>query len=159
MKLLRKNKTVNPDNHDWQDKAALMLFDSIHRSQVRFAAVMHRNLNHLPVRKKKVLFIIFFMLTGGLSGYYIFKGFLKSEGITYRTDKIRFPINPDSYGDHPATMTEDDYESILSFKRYMDSLQRLDKGKYQYDSILQARPGLMDSVQVLEQKYLSQQKH
>jgi hypothetical protein len=38
----------------------------------------------------------------------------------------------------------------------MDSL-KLNRTN-EYDSILQARPGLMDSVQVLEQIYLSQKQ-
>ena len=55
-----------------------------------------------------------------------------------------------------ATVDEQTYLQIQDFRKYMDSL-KLNRTN-EYDSILQARPGLMDSVQVLEQIYLSQKQ-
>ncbi|MFX7197982.1 hypothetical protein ABTI40_19340, partial [Acinetobacter baumannii] len=46
-----------------------------------------------------------------------------------------------------ATIDEQTYLQIQDFRKYMDSL-KLNRTN-EYDSILQARPGLMDSVQVL----------
>jgi len=54
-------------------------------------------------------------------------------------------------------LTTEAYKRLQLFKKYMDSL-RIDKdGKRIYDSILLARPGMMDSVAVLEKMYLKQQ--
>ncbi len=41
--------------------------------------------------------------------------------------------------------------SISQFRYYLDSLKKFQS--LEYDSILQARPGLMDSMQMLEQFY------
>ena len=73
-----------------------------------------------------------------------------------KIDKINFPAHNSKSNIEGIKVAERDYQSIASFKHYMDSLNKSLNGKYQYDSILQARPGLMDSVQVLEQLYLSQ---
>ena len=55
-----------------------------------------------------------------------------------------------------ATVDEQTYLQIQDFRKYMDSL-KLNRAN-EYDSILQARPGLIDSVQALEQIYYSQKQ-
>lgn len=55
-----------------------------------------------------------------------------------------------------AYVDEETWLQIKQFRNYMDSLKQ--KARNEYDSILQARPGLMDSVQMLEQIYLSQKQ-
>src|SRR5687767_12182579 len=47
---------------------------------------------------------------------------------------------------------------INSFKKYMDSLSKSSQARLVYDSILKARPGLMDSIQIIEEIYYSQSK-
>lgn len=48
------------------------------------------------------------------------------------------------------------YKRFQQFRKYMDSLRICDT--VHYDSILLARPGLMDTVLILEKIYLQQQK-
>jgi len=52
-------------------------------------------------------------------------------------------------------LTAEVYQRLQLFRKYMDSLHK--NSKWIYDSILLARPGMMDSVAILEKMYLSQQ--
>lgn len=160
MKLFNRYKYLkHPGDYVWQDSAAVRIFNAVHKMQLGFASFMNRKVNHLTVQRKRTFFIIFFFLTCGLSTYYIIQGFFHSDTreVISNADHIKFPIKIEDDIDY--TISEKDYKSIISFRKYMDSLQQNENGKHQYDSILQARPGLMDSVQALEQLYLSQQKH
>ena len=49
------------------------------------------------------------------------------------------------------------YKQVEAFKKYMDSLSRNDKKKY--EEILGQRPGLPDSILLFEKLYLSQSKN
>lgn len=161
MKLFKRNKTDVTEQHVWQDKAAVKIYKIIHEVQTGFASFMSKKLNHLSNKKRKTFFILLFILMGGLSVYQIVHGIISKSAIsnTVKIDKINFPIYAYESSIGRIEIPKKDYESIVSFRHYMDSLKKGLNGKYQYDSILQARPGLMDSVQVLEQLYLSQQKH
>ena len=55
-------------------------------------------------------------------------------------------------------ISKEEYEDIQAFKLYMDSLQSSSKGKVLYDSIMQARPQLMDSIHLVENMYQLQSK-
>lgn len=66
-----------------------------------------------------------------------------SEGQSYNSD---------------ATLNEMERERIESFSNYMDSLRQISTG-HAYDSIVQARPGLMDSLAIVEKYYESQFKN
>ncbi len=56
-----------------------------------------------------------------------------------------------------SIISKDQYARIHSFKNYMDSLASDAVGKAIYDSIVANRPGLLDSIKLLEEVYHSQQ--
>ena len=161
MKFFKYHRADVPERHAWQDKAAVKVYKIIHQMQTGFASFMSKKLNHLSAKKRKNFFILFFILIGGLSIYQIANGIISKStiGNAVKIDKINFPVHNSKSNIERIKVAEKDYQSIASFKRYMDSLNKSLEGKYQYDSILQARPGLVDSVRVLEQLYLSQQNH
>lgn len=161
MKLFKRHKTDVTEGPAWQDNVAVKIYKMVHQVQISFASFMSKKLNHLSAKRRKTVFILFFILIGSLSLYQIVYGIISDSAIgnTVKIDKINFPLHDSKSSIERIEITENDYQSITSFKHYMDSLNKNLNGKYQYDSILQARPGLMDSVQVLEQLYLSQQKH
>jgi len=55
-------------------------------------------------------------------------------------------------------VSKKDYQGIIRFRGYMDSLTRSPAGKAAYDSIILSRPGLLDSIRILEKIYQSQTK-
>ncbi|HXL56718.1 MAG TPA: hypothetical protein VN958_10700, partial [Chitinophagaceae bacterium] len=50
-------------------------------------------------------------------------------------------------------ISEKEFHRVELFKHYMDSLQKSLTGKYLYDSIVKARPHLIDSILLLENMY------
>ena len=161
MRLFKRHRTGVQEQHAWQDTAAVRIYRIIHQIQTGFASFMSKKLNHLSAKKRKTFFILFFILLGGLSVHQIALGIISDSAIVniVKIDKINFSIHDSKSSIEGLEITKRDFQSIALFRHYMDSLSKSLSGKYQYDSILQARPGLMDSVQVLEQLYLSQQKH
>jgi hypothetical protein len=51
-----------------------------------------------------------------------------------------------------------EHQAILLFRHYLDSLGQTEKGQLIRDSILKQRPGLVDSLDMLERVYLMQSK-
>jgi hypothetical protein len=50
------------------------------------------------------------------------------------------------------------YNKIIAFLKYMDSLAGSVSGRKIYDSIIHIRPGLLDSAKLLEKLYHNQNK-
>lgn len=57
-----------------------------------------------------------------------------------------------------AIITKEEYKKIEHFKNYMDSLAGSASGKKVYNCILTGRPGLIDSIILLENIYQSKIK-
>jgi hypothetical protein len=58
----------------------------------------------------------------------------------------------------PFPISKAEYKRIISFKNYMDSLREDTSGKRTYDSIRVFRPGLLDSLDFIENYYTSNVK-
>lgn len=52
-----------------------------------------------------------------------------------------------------------EFEKITGFRKYMDNLGRSATGKKTYDSIARGRPGLLDSLTLIENYYYSHLKN
>ncbi|MGN9390548.1 hypothetical protein ACTMSB_16165, partial [Enterococcus faecalis] len=108
------------------------------------------------------ILIFFCVSAGGYSIYLIVNSVFSPERNqkALEIQQMDIPKHFNKTGDETvmpeATIDEQTYLQIQDFRKYMDSL-KLNRTN-EYDSILQARPGLMDSVQVLEQIYLSQKQ-
>jgi len=55
-----------------------------------------------------------------------------------------------------AFISEESYQKIEQFKKYLDSISISDKKTF--NQIIAARPGLIDSIAMFEKLYLSQSK-
>lgn len=113
-------------------------------------------------KRLKLILIFFCVAAGGYSLYLIANSVFSPESKrnNFEVQQMDIPKHFNKTGDETvmpdATVDEQTYLQIQDFRKYMDSL-KLNRAN-EYDSILQARPGLMDSVQVLEQIYLSQKQ-
>ena len=159
MRLFKRNKKdkVSPV----QDKVAKGIAGFLLSIQARFASFMNTLTNQLSARAKRFWLAIFCLVFGGFS-IYAFIGAFRSDEHPSRSVKPAQLSVPKYYDqkeiNNDPVVTESDMMRIGSFKKYMDSLQRSVKGKVIHDSILKARPGLMDSIQLIEQLYYSQSK-
>ena len=127
-----------------------------------FVAFFDRIYNRLNPSSQKFSLILFCLLTGGLSLYQVLRAFQIDDNTTgrERSTKVvpRYFKDVDKLDVQKTIVTEAEHNRLTAFELYMDSLRKNKNGYVIYDSILQARPGLMDSVQELHYLYESQLK-
>jgi hypothetical protein len=161
MRLFTKNYKPDDDQPTFSDKVA----GKIARTGLRFQERLSNRINGLLARMSrralKVLLTVFCLSGGGYSAYIIYTavfGPLNSQPKIH-IEPVKVPRHIDKSGDdwvHSEILVDEEtYHKIQAFKNYMDSLQKHEKQSY--DSIMRERPGLMDSVVMLEEIYNSQQ--
>ena len=162
MWLFKKKEVQSDDKTTVSDKVAGKIAGVGIKAQQLFADNMNRIFMNTDFKRLKLLLIFFCVSAGGYSIYLIVNSVFSSERKqkALEIQQMDIPKHFNKSGDETimpeATIDEQTYLQIQDFRKYMDSL-KLNRTN-EYDSILQARPGLMDSVQVLEQIYLSQKQ-
>lgn len=157
-----KKEVQSDDKTTVSDKVAGKIAGVGIKAQQLFAEKMNRTFMKTDFKRLKLILIFFCVSAGGYSIYLIANSVFSPERKqkTFEIQQMDIPKHFDKTGDETvmpeATIDEQTYLQIQDFRKYMDSL-KLNRTN-EYDSILQARPGLMDSVQVLEQIYLSQKQ-
>lgn len=162
MWLFKKRKEKEQDNakSSMSDKVAGKIAGVGLKVQTKFSEGMNKLFANMPMKNLKMLLIVFCMGCGGYSIYLIANAIFSvdKKQPSFKVDRVDVPKHFDRTGDEiippESYVDEETYRQLQGFKRYMDSL-KTNKSKL-YDSILIARPGLMDSVLVLEQIYNSQ---
>lgn len=130
--------------------------------QQLFAEKMNRIFMKTDYKRLKLILILFCISAGGYSIYLVANSIISPGKIQkgFEIQQMDVPKHFNKTGDEElmpdAYVDEETWQQIKQFRNYMDSLKQ--KSRNEYDSILQARPGLMDSVQMLEQIYLSQKQ-
>lgn len=132
------------------------------RKQRRWAEYLGEKVKGWSRTRLKVALAVFCLIQGGACTY-ILLGLFRNPSSKNRVEQISIPahvIQRDTlYSDQQEVkISNREYQRFKEFRVYMDSLQHDSKGKYIYDSILHNRPGLLDSVALLESIYQQQIK-
>src|SRR5688572_11315229 len=104
-------------------------------------------------RRRKMALLIFFWLATACICYYVAqRSFSRQWQLQFSTGQIRVPELKEldalqSYGNFE--FHDDAYKRIQDFKNHLDSLSQTHNGNRLYDSLLRARPGLIDSIKIL----------
>jgi hypothetical protein len=156
-----KNKEGSNVNPSISDKVAENIASAGIRLQKKFSDGMNKIFKNMNNRNLKAFLILFCLCAGGYSIYLAASAITGSEKTqkNLTIDQVDVPKHFDKTGDEvipEAYVDEETFYKMQDFKNYMDSMKQ-NKSK-QYDSIMQARPGLMDSVQLLEEVYYSQKQ-
>jgi hypothetical protein len=126
------------------------------------AVWMQKKTQRFSHGNKLVMLIVFVLITGGYCIHLTVRSFFENQRNSFSIIPIKTPSNFSQTGDDSkiksSIITKSEYEKIHGFTKYMDSLKHSDTGKSLYDGIIAERPGLMDSVQYIEQLYQSQIK-
>ena len=104
----------------------------------------------------KLLLVLFILTAGGYSIYLAIDALFKTDSKAISITPVKKPAHINETGDVSAAtspITDTGYNRIKNFRMYMDSLARSPSGKSVYDSIMMHRPGLMDSVRMIENYY------
>jgi len=147
MKLFKEKDTGAANG---ADKAAGWIAGGIHKVQSAWARAMGRLFNRLPPLAKKALLIGFCLVAVAYStmllAFSFKRGLRMPEKISGPVAIIK-PLSGQPNG-MPAFIRR-----IERFKRYLDSLGTSSGGRRIRDSILQKRPGLLDSIHKIETIY------
>ena len=158
----KKSELLLEEKTAMSDKVAGKIAGIGIKAQQLFAEKMNRTFMKTDFKRLKLVLIVFCITAGGYSIYLIANSVFSPERKqkAFEIQQMDIPKHFNKTGDETvmpeATIDEQTYLQIEVFRKYMDSLKL--NSTNEYDSILQARPGLMDSVQVLEQIYLSQKQ-
>lgn len=124
------------------------------KAKVRWSEWMNRQSTRLAPRGLKIIFIFVTSLFGTLFLLMILSGgqlLYNQPGIRPEViQTIRAPSTAISNGATVDTLT---IKQIKAFHSYMDNLAMSEDGRKTRDSIIEARPGLLDSIRILEAMY------
>lgn len=163
MKFTFKRKIKKSDvletakNNLWQkfDQANLRL-------QYKCANWLERKTAHLTRLNWIVILLCFTVFTSGCSIYLIVNSFSVNKTRNITVTPITKPTNLVPTKEKPPQLntiiSETEFEKITRFRKYMNSLGRSPTGKKMHDSIVLNRPGLLDSLTIVENYYYSHLK-
>ncbi|CAA9195811.1 hypothetical protein [Flavobacterium collinsii] len=133
------------------------------RLQHKCANWLERKTAHFSRLNWIVILFTFIVFTGGCSIYLIVNSFSGNKTKNITVIPITKPTNSIPLKEKDIELhtiiSKTEFEKITRFRKYMDSLSRSPTGKKVHDSIVQYRPGLMDSLTVLENYYYSHFKN
>ena len=125
-----------------KEKLATRIANAILSVQERLSQRMNR------FKGLKALMIIFCLVSAGLSTYFLIDAVTRKPKAKIRIDKISTPrpaYEPDEQL-YNEKIPDEIYYSIREYRHYMDSIGE------------PVRPGLVDSMRIIEETYLQQQK-
>lgn len=160
--LFRRKRSEKTGDYSVKGRAAKGIANFLLTVQREFSECMNTSTKNVSAKNMKIALIVFCLFSGGFSIYLIAQAILRSdkEQPVLKIDQVDVPKHYDRIGDEDLHTEQyvdrESYERIESFERYMDSLQQTQQGSKVYDSIVIARPGLMDSVKLLKEIYQSQ---
>ena len=161
--LFRNKKKRKPsiENAD-QERIAKNIVVKCLRMQQHWAIFMQDRSERLSRRWKVIMLSFFCVCAGGFSFLLITRNLISNHTVSFRVIQVKTPLYIGKAGDEKtkviSIVTNGEYERIQRFRKYMDSLARSLSGKKRYDYILMDRPGLMDSIILIENIYQSQTK-
>lgn len=146
--MFRRKKQQSSNPHPLQDKVAGNIAGGLIWLQTRFASVLNKKFASISVQRAKISLLVFAVLSGGLSLYFFIHALVTTPEGKLSIDPIHMPAHFDQTADEvmEGVLPEDIYQEIQSYRRTMDSLGA------------PIRPGLADSMRMLEEIYLQQQK-
>lgn len=159
MFLLFRDK--KPQKHATQNTAQDMIATSIaHKCvkvQEQYARFLQSQTERLSYTTKTLLLEMFLLLSTGCSLYLIIASLISHKNKSFSVALIEVPEHINKAGDEntkaPVMVFEAEYKRIHHFQLYMDSLAKNPSGKRLYDSILFSRPGLIDSIIIMDEMY------
>ncbi len=161
LSLFRKNKKQKAVvENTAQDRIAKNIVGKLLHLQQDWAAFMQRHTERLSVKWKVIILFLFCLYSGWLSILFIADSLSNNNAVSIHLVQFKTPQHiGKSWGEKNRAITivsERENEKIRDFRNYMDSLARTPSGKKIYDDILIYRPGIMDSLILIENIYQSQ---
>jgi hypothetical protein len=128
---------------------------------LKLADLINRQTKNWSPRKWKYFLIIFCTVGVTAASYEMVTSIISSEHP--RSRQFLTIVSPE-YAIHPevkgkadgALISESEYSRLVQFENYLDSLKNSLTGRSYYDSLMNARSGLMDTIRVIKRLYMLQ---
>lgn len=164
MRLFKKRQKKENNGDHGKDKLAIVIVGFIVKMQTAFARFMNTRTRNMSASSLKMSLVIFLLTGSGLSIYFVASAFLeKNKSKVVKIDRIHVPQYYDRTGDESIQpdffISKQEHEEMQAFQKYMDSLHSSKDGIRIYDSVMLNRPGLLDSLNRLEQMYQQQSQN
>lgn len=157
MKLFKRNTDHAKPNVS--DKAAGWIANRILKTQNKFANLLGNISSTWKTKQQWIFLYMVWLVFGGLSTISVINAFnQKSKNILGKPATIKTPRNISAKETHPIRITDNEIRHVHVFKRTLDSLSKTPEGKIKVNKLLNRRPGLMDSLEMVEELYYSQKK-
>ncbi len=129
---------------------------------LKLADLINRQTKNWSPRQWKYFLIIFCTVGGTAATYEMVTSIISSEH-PRSTSQFLTIVSPE-YAIHPekkgkedgALISEAEYSRLIQFENYLDSMKNSLAGRAYYDSLMNARSGLMDTIRVIKRLYLLQ---
>lgn len=143
----RKRKKKAKEN-PLQDKVAGSIAGGLICLQTKFSNLMSKLFMNMKAKRIKMWLVMFCIISGGLSIYFFISALIAKPKATIKIDKVKMPQHVDQSGVEIKVIPVPDevFQDIQDYKKYMDSLGE------------PIRPGLLDSIKIIEEIYVQQQK-
>ncbi|RKE47181.1 hypothetical protein [Sphingobacterium detergens] len=145
-------------NAQIKDKIAHVVAACLVRVQQSWAGWMNRQSDRCNPKLRGAILIIFLMAMAAIGITMIMGGFKSSYKIIAGTGAISMPTVKQAEQKHvKANKADETLQRIEKFRLYLDSLSKTEEGKIKLESINLLRPGLRDSIKMVERIYKQQQ--
>ncbi len=141
------------------EKVAEVIVKAIEKVQRCFSRRMNKGFEGMSIGKSKLLVGLFALLFGGYSLFLVCGNLRKSSfDSQLLIEQIQSPKHLNKFGadtETYAAVDEETFQQIRVYQLFLDSLKKVNLSRY--DSLLLVRSGLLDSINLLEEIYYSQQ--
>ena len=157
----KKHKKQETTEHiiSFKDKVAGKIAVRLMNVQSTVSNYINKHICKIGLKNLKLILAFFCLVTCGYSLYLIANGITTGSRNTYIPLNFTAPKHIGKTGDNlmnEGYITEESFNKIQLFKKYMDSLKYTNRSAH--DSMVSARPLLMDTIMLLEELYRTQNK-
>ena len=150
---MKDNKT-NPIDAP-RDSISTKVSVKLNQSKKAIADLLNSKFNSLPPIHKRITLMMFGLMMAVVCISLIVRSMNDAQdSLSITIDQITKPRDVYQNPTHVNGL-----KRILRVKAILDSLRKYPKGITVYDSLINARPGLMDSINSIIQKYQSNYSH
>jgi len=157
--LKHKNNQRQHNRNLKTDKIAVIWANRCLQAQYKVASFLQTKSEKLSLNTKRLIVIAFSVISLSSCVYLVVKSFLGNQNIRLSVTAIKVPEqvvqNEDRQVSPSTGVSKNEFEKVKKFRCYIDSLTTSNSGRRIYDSIRKSRPGLIDSLSIIENVYKS----
>ncbi|KDN54667.1 hypothetical protein [Flavobacterium seoulense] len=158
----RRKKTAQSNEAVKPNGLSKIMEKGYYYAQSKWSEWMTKQTAKLSIRQQRLVFGFFVACTTSYSVYLIIQNFSNTDSNRITINPIVKPVNTFQTGyiapTTKSTVSKIEFDRVVRFRVYIDSLTISPTGKRTLDSIKNKHPGLLDSLAAVENYYQSHLK-